>query len=522
LLRIIVPIVAFILLFAILYMYLVHIPSKAKQPIQSYESPTKPVVMIIIDSIMDEPLQTTIKQGKAPALQFLMKNGHYYPKMVSSFPTMSVSIDSSLLTGTYPDQHRVPALVWYDETDKRLISYGSARKEIMKIGVREVFTNSLFALSHTHLSNKVKTIHEELGQTASINTLVYRGNHYKQLNVPRVLKYLGLMDKNDGVYAPAIFSYGLLSFNDPTNKNTHLWKAFGFNDKFATTELNYLIEQNQLPSFSLVYLSDNDKRVHKNGVKETKGIEEADKQLQEILNSYDSWEDALNNNVWIVMGDSGQTYIGNQKEQALIDLRELLKDYKIHKINKPINEQDQIVLGLNERMTFIYLLDEELKEESLASHLRADDRIDIIAWAEGERVNVISGDDDGILSFKPTGEIIDQYGQTWTVEGNERILDLYIENNHVYYKDYPDGLARLYSSFFSHPGRYLVVNSKPGYEFVGEGSPTHVGGASHGSLYKDDTYFPMIVTGTNTRPKHERIVDLKEWILQLVKENSQN
>ncbi|MBM7662069.1 putative AlkP superfamily pyrophosphatase or phosphodiesterase [Bacillus mesophilus] len=519
--KIIITILSCLFLVTISYFLLIQLSSKGyKQPQQLSKSSAKPVVVLLIDSIMDEPLQAAIEEGKAPAFQFLIENGQYYPYMVSSFPTMSVSIDSTFLTGTYPDQHKVPALVWYDNKEKELVSYGSAWKEIMKLGVKEVFTNSIFRLNHTHLSKNVSTIHEELdGHTASINTLVYRGNHEKSLNVPRLIALLGILDKSDTVKAPTYFSYGLLSFLDPENNHTHLWQAFGFNDKFATTELKYLIQNNRLPSFSLVYFPDNDKKVHKHGTNERKGIENADLQLQELLNMYGSWEDAIENNTWIVMGDSGQSDIGANKERALIDLPKLLNGFRIHDISEPIKDEDQIVLGLNERMSFGYILDDHINIEEVATLLTNDERIGFIAWKEEEKINAISTHHTGRFSFKPTGDFIDQYKQTWTIEGNERILDLILNNHQIIYREYPDGLARLYSSFYSHSGTFLVINAKPGFQFVGEGFPTHIGGGSHGSLNKEDSHFPMIVAGTTLEPRHERLIDLKEWILRIVEEN---
>ncbi len=507
----------------LIYLYLIQPIVKINKADQVSDYASKRVVMIIIDSIMDEPLQHAIRKGKAPALEFLIHNGNYYPDMVSSYPTMSVTIDSTLLTGTYPNEHKVPALVWYDAQNKKFISYGSARKEIMKVGVKQVFHNSLFELNHHHLSSEVKTIHEELnGQSASINTLMYRANHKQQLNVPRILKMAGFLEEGDSINGPEYFSYGILSKLNPNNHKTHFWQGFGFNDEFSTKELKYLIEKNYLPSYSLVYFSDNDKKVHKNGVKETKGIEDADKQLQEILNGYPSWEEAIQDNIWIVMGDSGQSDIGKDKEQALIDLREMLKGYNIHQISGPIQEQDQIVLGLNERMSFVYLLDSKLEQGDIATQLKTDERINFIAWKQDDRVNVISGDKQGLLSFRPDGKFTDSYGQKWEIEGNEKILDLSLsKDQRITYQDFPDGLARLYSSFYSHSGRYLIVDAKPGFEFVGEGSPTHVNGASHGSLYKHDSYFPMIVTGTDLEPEHKRMVDLKEWILRILNETRQ-
>lgn len=517
-------IVILILLFVIIYFNLQRKLGESNHQFDlPHVSPSKKVILIIIDSLMDKPLQSALKEGEAPALQFLINNGRYYPSMVSSYPTMSVTIDSTLLTGTYADKHKVPALVWYDEHKKRFISYGSDKREILKLGAKQVFEESMFHLNEQHLSDQVKTIHEEIDekglQSASINTLVFRGNKTQILHVPKLLKVFHFLNKNDSVKAPSYFSYGILSKLNPKNRYTNFWQGFGFNDKYATEELKYLIEQDRVPSFSLVYFSDNDKKVHKKGVNETKGIEEADKRLQTLFNQYATWEKALKDNVWIVMGDSGQTSIVNDKERALVDLRKVLKDYQIHKISKPIQKQDQIVLGLNERMSFIYILDESIKHEFIAKQLQKEKRIDITAWKEGNTVKVLSGDKRGVFSFQQTGEFSDQYGQSWKIEGNTQILDITIKNGHsIVYGDYPDALARLYSSFYSHTGNFLVVNTKPGFEFIGEGSPKHVGGASHGSLHKQDTYFPMIVTGTELEPKHLRMVDVKEWILHILNE----
>ncbi|MGA8941601.1 MAG: alkaline phosphatase family protein, partial [Thermoactinomyces sp.] len=50
----------------------------------------KPVILIMIDSLMDPALNETIHSEQVPALSFLKKNGRYFPRVISSFPTMSV------------------------------------------------------------------------------------------------------------------------------------------------------------------------------------------------------------------------------------------------------------------------------------------------------------------------------------------------------------------------------------------------------------------------------------------------
>ncbi|MDI3411006.1 hypothetical protein QKW52_15005 [Bacillus sonorensis] len=55
------------------------------------------------------------------------------------------------------------------------------------------------------------------------------------------------------------------------------------------------------------------------------------------------------------------------------------------------------------------------------------------------------------------------------------MLDITISETKIEYGKFPDAFARLYSSCVSHEGDYLIVSAKPGYEFIGEGSPTHIG-----------------------------------------------
>lgn len=140
----------------------------------------KPVILISVDSLMSKPLQKAIQQGRAPAFSFLINHGQYFPKIISSYPTMSVSIDSTELTGTYADQHKVPGLIWFKEDEERMISYGSGISEMWHNGIQNVALDSVFRLNEEHLSTNVQTIHEELFNrhlsSASVNGLLFRGN----------------------------------------------------------------------------------------------------------------------------------------------------------------------------------------------------------------------------------------------------------------------------------------------------------------------------------------------------------
>ncbi|CRK82927.1 alkaline phosphatase family protein [Neobacillus massiliamazoniensis] len=481
----------------------------------------KKVILLMIDTLMDSSLQEAIKSEKAPALQFFIENGKYFSNLVSPFPTMSVNVDSTLLTGVYSDKHKVPGLVWYNKNEERIVNYGGHVFELIKLGLKKSMEDIFYNLNHEHLSKKHPTIHEILHergiQSASINTLLYRGDIQTKLKIPFLLSVFTGLNREMMSFSPNLFTYGAMHKINPLKKNSYFWQKYGFNDKFSANELKYLINRNNLPPFTIVYFPDLDHSTHVNGRNDIKGIAKVDQQLQEILNQFPSWEEALSNIIWIILGDNGQAWIDQNRNHALIDLRKSLGSYRIVKLRKGVSVEDEIVLGVNERMSFIYTLDsQKIPLEEIAKILQKDDRIDVVALKKGNTVTVTSGIHSGNLQFHPEGEFFDEYNQSWSIKGNNEILNLTITENSIEYGEYPDALARLYSSFYSHEGEYIIVSAKPGYEFKGEGSPTHVGGASHGGLHKQDSLASMIICGTDTTPKHMRILDLKDWLLTLI------
>ncbi|MEB3100102.1 alkaline phosphatase family protein [Ferviditalea candida] len=483
---------------------------------------SKRVILLIIDSLMDQPLREAIGLNRAPALQFLMSHGSYFPNVVSSFPTMSVTIDSTLLTGTYADIHHVPGLVWYHENEKRMVNYGNGLKDIIKQGPVQVLLDTLHELNNTHLNPEIPTIHEELadkGKTsASINVFVYRGRTGHSLRIPESIAHAGSLPKSIKTYGPEWLSFGAASQLNPSNQsNTFVWRGYGINDAFSSQELVYLIRNRLLPDLSIVYFPDNDLSVHEKGSKVQEGIEKADEQLRTILDAFGSWENALKNTIWIVIGDSGQTEIGKDRRRSIIRLNELLSQYRMPQKGKAAGAQDRIVFGINERMAYIYILDRQLPLPELVHRLQQDDRINVIAWKQKQSILVKTGKNHQTLSYRPAGKYKDEYGQSWSMEGDPGILDIRAIGHRIHYGAYPDALARLYGALHSHKGNFLVIDAKPGYEFADESSPVHPGGAGHGSLHKEDSLIPMMIVGTPSNPDHLRIKDLKKWLLKILK-----
>ena len=119
--------------------------------------------------------------------------------------------------------------------------------------------------------------------------------------------------------------------------------------------------------------------------------------------------------------------------------------------------------------------------------------------------------------FSPNGPNVDEYNQSWSINGDLAILDLTInKEGFVQYNHYPDALARLDGALHSQEGNFLIVDAKPSYEFIGKHSHDHAGGGAHGSLHKGDSLVPLIVAGTDKKPTIKRLVDVKEWITRLI------
>ncbi|NGM80819.1 alkaline phosphatase family protein [Paenibacillus sp. 7124] len=481
----------------------------------------KPVVVIIIDSLMDKPLQEAVKQGKAPALKYLMDHGRYFPEMVSSFPTMSVTIDSTFLTGEYADKHKVPGLVWYSDREKRMIFYGNGAKEAFKIDQLQVLNDSVYQLNQVQLSKKVKTIHEELAEkgrhSASVNAVIFRGTKERELRVPPSIANTTRLPDHYRITAPALFSLAAFAHLDPQNANhTAAWEKYGMNDRFTGRDIAYLVKNGKLPDVTIGYFPGNDSVHHRKGSMATKGIEKADRALQDVLNAYGSWEEAVRTTKWIILGDSAQSDVLDDREQFKVDLRPLLHGYRIAELERPVLQDDQIVIAANERMAYIYVISPELKLPEIVKSLQSEERLDIIAVKQDHSVALTRGGHGSpVLTYRPGGPYSDKYGQKWSLSGDPGLADISLRGHRITYGKYPDILARLYGALHSHEGRFIVVTVKPGYELVGESSPTHRGGGAHGSLHEVDSIVPLIMTGTDLQPKSLRIVDLKDWVLRL-------
>ncbi|MGC5328528.1 alkaline phosphatase family protein [Brevibacillus sp. SYSU BS000544] len=488
----------------------------------------KKVIMFLIDAMMPDVLENSVAKGKTPALRFLMDKGQYIRDCVTVFPTMTASIDCSIITGEYPDKHKVPGLVWYDPDQKKIVNYFNGTTPVLTIGLGECAQNVLFRLNEHHLSKKVKTIHEELEEkgltSGSINVIAHRGHQYYQPKLPFLMDFFTDFKMREKVSGPTILSLGKLIepaiFRHPNwSLSQTVLESLGINDVYALDVLTEVIRSGKQPDFTFVYLPDNDHKLHKNPGQAETHLEDVDQQLARFLNLFDSWEQAVARNTIIVVSDHGHTLIGETEDHNIL-LEELLSPIHIHKLGGEVTDSDEIIICNNERMSFIYPLAVNL-ESKIVELLSSDSRIDLIAWKEGSSVKVKSGMTQKVLRFSKEGPYRDCYNQNWSIDGEWEVLDLSTAlDGKIWFNTYPDALSRLYGCLFSQDIPMVVITAAPYYEFKTDVTPTHLGGGSHGSLHRQDSIVPLIVVGANQSfPTPARLVDLKKFIVQEVMSN---
>lgn len=487
----------------------------------------KKTIFILIDSFMPDIFAEAQVQNQAPALLFLKKSGAYWDDCVTAFPTVSASVDTSLMTGVYPDRHSVPGLVWYDRDEQRIVNYINGVRATWRIGIRTCARDILVTLNEKHLSRDVKTVFEEAAAchrtAASLNFGVHRGPVRYPVHKPGWMKLALLGTPLADVTGPELAMMGRFFHSDCLRPERWQWatsvfKSYGINDTFAISSAIRLLREGRLPALTVLYMPDTDYAYHRRPQNGVKILARADREIRRLLDAFGSWEEAVQQCRFIITGDHGQTEIGVEKE-ALIPVQDCLVGMRVSQIDKVDPAADDVVICNNERMCYLYPLKEGVQAE-IVKRLAAEPRIDVLAWKERDGVTVRRG--ERTLFFARGGQMCDLYGVPWTLEGDLTLLDASLiekgSKRVIQFGEYPDAFSRLYGALYAREGEVIAITSQPGTEFYTPSDPTHQGGASHGSLHRTDSLVPLIITGeTKAAFTHPRLVDLKSYMIGCIR-----
>jgi hypothetical protein len=256
------------------------------------------------------------------------------------------------------------------------------------------------------------------------------------------------------------------------------------------------LEENDLYDFMLASLPDNDTYSHRRGpYAQVTSIESADRALERIMHAAGGPDEFLKEHAVVVMSDHSQIAVVDE-----INLAQVLSGYELLLPSKPDAEGAEIAICPSQRSAGVYVLDPDRRAElapRTARDLAAAEGVDLAMYLVADEAVVLS--ERGELRFTAGGDLSDERGGRWSVEGDADSLALRIEDGRVSSASYPDALQRVWSALRCPHSGDVLASAGGGYEFTDWGGVAHVGGGSHGSLHRGDSLGVLLFSGTGPK-----------------------
>jgi hypothetical protein len=472
---------------------------------------TKKLVLCVIDAMAPAMLERAVAEGVAPMLATLIERGRYIPDCVAAFPSVTPVCAASIVTGTAQDEHLIPGMNWFHREEHRYVEYGSSFRAAQRFGIVRQLTDTVYNMNRAHLSPDTPTVFESLDdadlRTAGTTYLMYRGRHRHEPQKDTALTRFATRLMRHPVMGPRELFYADIFASRPTGCRSGLGMP-GVRDRHTGCVSAYMVEHD-LFDFLLLSLPDNDWYSHKHGPEgQLHSIAQADLQLARVFNAGGGIDQFLEEHAVIAMADHSQALVTDT-----IDLQRELADLGVlgpkggvqdaAREGGPGSDGAHIAVCPSQRGAMVYALHEAERDAmraSVVTRALALDGVDLVIWLardahEVPREAVIASPDRGELRFTPSGPVIDTRGHAWSIEGELAVLRARIEDGLFVSPDYPDALARVWSSLTCPTSGEVLLSAAPGYEFLDWGGAAHVGGGSHGSLHASDSLGALVLCG---------------------------
>ncbi len=415
----------------------------------------KKLILTIIDGLTPAMLEAAVERGSAPTLARLMDLGSYR-HAVSVFPSLTPVCLSSIATGSYPDVHEIPHLVWYRRSEQRLVEYGSSFHAVWAAGIGQTLRDTLLNMNAEHLGRRAVTMFEALEDaglvTAAVNFTAYRGRVEHRSSLPLLGPAFG---------PQRFFFYNLFQSDETGAPLSFRNRPAGSIDAYATAVGRWLVTRDGF-DFLLYYLSDYDYASHAHGPDAAFDVlERCDDALGALAESAGGLDELLDRYALVVMADHGQTLV---REVATLEER--------------FARVDGTLVAASNRAAMVYRLPEcTLEAATLAQRLDGDQAVEVALWREGDEV--VARRDGEELRFAPDAGA----AAGWQLSGDVAILDQ------------PNALRRVWGALANPNAGELLVSPATGFEFADLGGGDHLGGGSHGSLDAGDSLVPLLTVG---------------------------
>lgn len=157
--------------------------TKAPSILRSRDERPTGLVLFGIDGLRKDILDSMLASGRLPRIRkHLLDRGLTVDRLVCCYPTVTPPSVATMLTGVWPDRHRIPALAWYDPNIRSARLYTSIRERAI----------------NRDLGPGVKTLWEFLRPTMRVATVgmpLERGCHDRWFHLfypDRMITGLGL------------------------------------------------------------------------------------------------------------------------------------------------------------------------------------------------------------------------------------------------------------------------------------------------------------------------------------------
>ncbi|MGV3618775.1 MAG: alkaline phosphatase family protein [Fimbriimonas sp.] len=489
----------------------------------------KKVLLCVVDALTPATLVPALAEGRLPTLRALVERGAIHTECTSIFPSITHACLSSIATGEYPLEHGIVGSFWYDEESKELAYYGAQFWVILNQGIDKFLEDLLGRMNMERLhAPTVFEILERAGmRAASLNHLIYRGDHRRSVREPFVLRPLPVVTSDRELSGPSIFQLGdfvpLELDGERVDLPSGATNRFGICDAATMAALEALVEHG-LPDFTLAYFPDHDVEAHAEGpAGAVPVLEEIDAGLARIVDRLGGLDRFLEEHVFLMHGDHAQTDVVGGEDRGGILVNELLKGMNCVHAGEVMDECHEVLVAPNLRTAFLYLRDLSMRER-VVDGLLADPRVDQVFWAGepfGEDGFAVQTRDRGSLRFWPGADgdrcAYDEYGGCWSWDGDLATLDARVEGRLLQWGAYPNAFERVAGGLGPRHAGHVWATAKPGFGFRLPKIKAHAGGGSHASLHAGDSYTALIAAGLPDHvavPSRPRIVDTAPLVLK--------
>jgi type I phosphodiesterase/nucleotide pyrophosphatase len=456
---------------------------------------TSKLVLAVVDGLKPAMLDRAVATGRAPAMAAVIERGTVVDSCCAAFPSVTPVCAATIATGVGPDAHHIPSMNWYWRDERRYVEYGSSFSASRRFGLVQQLTDTVYNMNGEHLPADVLTFFESLDdigvRTAGTTFLMYRGRHEHQVAKNTALTRLASTFMRKSVMGPRELFYADLFASRETPCRSQMGLP-GIRDQHAGCVGAYLVEHD-LFDFLLLSLPDNDTHSHKYGPHaQVNSIAAADRQLERVFHAGGGTERFLDEHAVIVMADHSHAPV-----EKAIDLQRAFSDLAVLAPSGARHGDAEVALCPAQRSAMVYVLLREGRETlvpRIVDIALAIDGVDLALSRPAPREGAMAGV-HGELRFAPGGDLRDQRGRRWSVDGPLELLDARIEDGVLFTETYPDALARAWSALNCPTAGDVLLSAAPGYEFTDWGGVNHVGGGSHGSLHRVDSLGALAFCG---------------------------